>query len=249
MLKITNLEFSVLKNTKLEKKILNGLDLTAKTGEFLVIIGGNGAGKSTLFNVLSGFCFSDSGSISLDANDITTLEQNKRSKLVSIVMQDPKVSSMENMTILENMALAFCRSKKRSLRPFNNSNRRELFKQNLSQLNMGLENRLDELVSNLSGGQRQALSLCMALLGEAKLLLLDEICAALDPNMSELVMNLAYSIAKKKNLSTIMITHNMEHALRFADRLLVLSAGKVTKEFSKQELVHIKPQDLSLCIS
>ena len=160
-------------------------------------------------------------------------------------MQDPKVSSMENMTILENMALAFCRSKKRSLRPFNNSNRRELFKQNLSQLNMGLENRLDELVSNLSGGQRQALSLCMALLGEAKLLLLDEICAALDPNMSELVMNLAYSIAKKKNLSTIMITHNMEHALRFADRLLVLSAGKVTKEFSKQELVAMSPRELS----
>ncbi len=245
MLKITNLEFSVLKNTKLEKKILNGLDLTAKAGEFLVIIGGNGAGKSTFFNVLSGFCFSDSGSISLDANDITTLEQNKRSKLVSIVMQDPKVSSMENMTILENMALAFCRSKKRSLRPFNNSNRRELFKQNLSQLNMGLESRLDELVSNLSGGQRQALSLCMALLGEAKLLLLDEICAALDPNMSELVMNLAYSIAKKKNLSTIMITHNMEHALRFADRLLVLSAGKVTKEFSKQELVAMSPRELS----
>ena len=245
MLKITNLEFSVLKNTKLEKKILNDLDLTAKTGEFLVIIGGNGAGKSTLFNVLSGFCFSDSGSIYLDANDITTLEQNKRSKLVSIVMQDPKVSSMENMTILENMALAFCRSKKRSLRPFNNFKRRELFKQNLSQLNMGLENRLDELVSNLSGGQRQALSLCMALLGDAKLLLLDEICAALDPNMSELVMNLAYSIAKKKNLSTIMITHNMEHALRFADRLLVLSAGKVIKEFSKQQLAAMSPKEFN----
>jgi putative ABC transport system ATP-binding protein len=244
MLKITNLEFSVLKNTKLEKKILNGLDLTAKRGEFLVIIGGNGAGKSTLFNVLSGFCFSDSGTIYLEDENITTLEQSRRSKLVSIVMQDPKVSSMENMTILENMALAFCRSKKRSLVPFNNFKRRELFKQNLSQLNMGLEDRLDELVINLSGGQRQALSLCMALLGDAKLLLLDEICAALDPNMSELVMNLAYSIAKKKNLSTIMITHNMEHALRFADRLLVLSAGKVTKEFSKQELAFISAREL-----
>lgn len=248
MLKITNLEFNVYKNTILQKNILHQVDLSINNGEFAMIIGGNGAGKSTLFNIISGFLFADEGNISLNDKDITSFNKSKRSKLVSIVMQDPKVSTIENMTILENMALALTRSENRNLMPFFRNNRKEIFKQKLSLLNMNLENRLDDLVSNLSGGQRQALSLCMSLLGACELLLLDEICAALDPCMAELVMELSYKISKEQNLTTIMITHNMEHVLKFADKLFIMKNGTICQQINKQQLKNMQVIDLVKCI-
>ena len=244
MFKVIDLEFSVAKNTNLQKTILKNINFSINRGDFAMIIGGNGAGKSTLFNLISGFLFPDQGNIYLDNKNITNYDKAKRSKLISIVMQDPKISTIENMTILENMALALSRSEKKSLLPFSRKPRKEIFQEKLSLLNMGLENRLDDLVSSLSGGQRQALSLCMALLGDAELLLLDEICAALDPNMSELIMNLAYNIAKKQNLTTLMITHNMDHVLKFADKLLILKEQTVFKQVNKDQLKNINNIDL-----
>lgn len=245
MLSLRNIEFTFNKNSRLAQKILKGINFEVNNGDFVMLLGGNGAGKSTLLNILSGFLKADNGNIVLEQSDITNFSQSKKSKFVSLVMQDPKISTMEHMSIYENLAFASMRSKNRTLRPFFTKNREKIFKENLAVLNMGLEDRLDELVLNLSGGQRQALSLCMALLGECKLLLLDEICAALDPNIAEMVMNLTYEIAKRKKITSIMITHNMEHAIRFADKIIVLSDGKVLKEYAYEEIKNLTPGSLA----
>lgn len=245
MLKLENVDVTLGQNTKLERKILNQLNLNVKEGEFVVVIGGNGAGKSTLFNVISGFIRADSGKISIAEQDITSTSQTDRAKLVSKVMQDPKFGTIENMTILENMAFALKRGQKRGLQPFSSNERTQLFKEKLSMLNMGLENRLDDLVSNLSGGQRQALSIIMAMLQEYKILLLDEITAALDPATSEVIMELTNRIVREQKLTCIMITHNMEHAIKYGDRLVLLRDGAFIKEYDIAARAEMKAAELA----
>ncbi|XVN42621.1 MAG: ATP-binding cassette domain-containing protein [Candidatus Rickettsia vulgarisii] len=168
MLKLNNIEVTLGKNTKLERKILNQLNLNVKKEEFVVIIGNNGAGKSTLLNVISGFMRPDAREILIDRKNVTNIPQIHRANLVSKVMQDYKIGTIENITIFENMTFAFKRGQRRSFKFFSNKFRMELFQDKLRMLNMGLENRMDELVSNLSGGQRQALSLIMAILQDSK---------------------------------------------------------------------------------
>ncbi len=231
MLNLENIEVTLGKNTKLERKVLSKLNLSVKEGEFTVVIGGNGAGKSTMFNVISGFIKADSGKISISGQDITATSQIYRAKLVSKVMQDPKIGTIEKMTILENMAFALKRGQKRGLALFADKYRIERFKEKLRILNIGLENRLYDLVSNLSGGQRQALSIVMAMLQESNILLLDEITAALDPASSEAVMELTNRVVRGQKLTCIMITHNMSHAIKYGDRLLLLKNGAFIKEF------------------
>ncbi len=231
MLNLENIDVTLGKNTILERKILNTLSVNVKEEEFVIVIGGNGAGKSTLFNVISGFIKADSGKISILGDDITSTSQRYRSKLVSKVMQDPKLGTMENMTILENMAFAFKRGQKRGFRLFSHHERIKMFQEKLRVLNIGLENRLDDFVSNLSGGQRQALSIVMAMLQESKILLLDEITAALDPASSESIMELTHRIVRDEKLTCIMITHNMSHAIQYGDRLLLLKNGSFVKEY------------------
>ncbi len=230
MLDLQNINVTFAKGGKLERKILSNLNLKLNNGEFVVVIGENGAGKSTIFNIISGFLKQDSGKVIIDAKDVTLV--SKRAKLVSKVMQDPRIGTMENMTILENMAFAFKRGSMRDFLPFSNMATRELFKEKLFMLNMGLENRLDEVVANLSGGQRQALSLIMAILADSKILLLDEITAALDPKIAENVMKIAARIIKEEKRTCIMITHNMQQAIEYGDRLLVLKDGGFVKNFS-----------------
>jgi putative ABC transport system ATP-binding protein len=225
ILKDINVVFN--SSNKLERSVLNNLSLHVKTGEFVVVIGGNGAGKSTMLDVISGFLEPNSGRVIIDGKDVTNMPQIHRSALVAKVMQDPKIGTMGNMTIFENMAFAFKRGEKRGVMPFNRKHNRQLFRDKLQILDMNLEYLLDEMVCNLSGGQRQALSVIMSVLSDSKILLLDEITAALDPDSSDVVMQLIARIIKHEKLSCIMITHNMDHAASYGDRLLLLKNGSV----------------------
>ncbi|MFN7038268.1 MAG: ABC transporter ATP-binding protein [Alphaproteobacteria bacterium] len=235
MLILENIDLTLNKNSKLEYPIFKNLNLKVEKGEFIIIIGGNGAGKSTLLNIISGNLRPDSGKIKLDNRDYTGASQSLRTNFITKVMQDPKIGTIENMTIQENMALALKHGEKRGFSLAINSMRIELFKQKLSLLNLGLENRLNELVSNLSGGQRQALSLIMAIIINPKILLLDEITAALDPKATENIMELANKIVREESCTCIMITHNMKHAIKYGDRMLILKDGQLLKEYSNLE--------------
>ncbi len=227
MLKLQNINVTLAKNTKLQRPVLKDLNLTINTNEFLIVVGGNGAGKSTMFNVISGFIKPDSGDIILDKRNITTSSQSQRSKDIAFVMQDPRIGTMENLTIFENLSFALNRGKSRSLLPISKCYRKELFREKLALLEMGLENRLDETVTNLSGGQRQALSLIMAILTDAKILLLDEVTAALDPKSAKTIMNLTNKLIRQEKRTAIMITHNMSDAKKYGDRLVTLKDGYI----------------------
>ncbi len=245
MLKLTNIDLTLGKGSKLERPVLQKLNLSITPGEFVIVMGGNGAGKSTLFNVISGFLKPDAGQIILDGKDFTHTSQKCRAPWVAKVMQDPRLGPMENMTIFENMAFSFKRGQRRGLLPFSNRQRKTLFQEKLSMLHMGLEARLDECVSHLSGGQRQALSLIMAVISDSKILLLDEMCAALDPKMAETIMQLANTIIREEEKTCIMITHNIAHAIAYGDRLLILKEGKLMKEFQSLEKKQLTPSALA----
>lgn len=229
----------------MERQLLSDLNLTLKKGEFITLIGGNGAGKSTLFNVIAGFMQPDSGRIIVDQLDITNKPSYERAKDVSKVMQDPKMGTIEQMTIEENMSFAYLRGKSRGLFPHQSGKRRRFFAEKLAMLEMGLENRLDEYVENLSGGQRQALSLIMSILCDCKILLLDEITAALDPKTADQVMRIAARVITEEHLTAMMITHNMHHALEYGERTVLLAQGKLIKEFSQKEKQSLNPQLLA----
>lgn len=245
MLKLENIDLALWQGSKLERKILQKLNLTVNKGELIIVIGGNGTGKSTMLNVISGELTPTTGKIILDNEDITNIPQYKRSVNIAKVMQDPKVGTMENMTILENMAFAYMRGANRGFYVYNNTKREKLFQEKLSMLGMGLENRLNELVANLSGGQRQALSLIMAIIANSKLLLLDEITAALDPKMAESVLKIAIQIITEAKLTTIMITHNMTHAIQYGNRTLLLANGEFVKEFTYPDKSTLTPLTLA----
>ncbi len=235
MLILKNIHVTLGKTSTLERKVLNDLSLTATSGEFIVIIGENGAGKSTLFNVISGFLKPDAGQVILDGQDMLFMKRAAQSALVSKVMQDPRVGTMENMTVFENMAFAFKRGQRRGFMPFFSDSRRQFFHQKLEMLGMGLECFMDDLVGNLSGGQRQAISLVMSMLADSKILLLDEITAALDPGSSESIMELTSKIIKQEKRTCIMVTHNMNHAINYGDRLLLLKNGTFIAQYEGHE--------------
>ena len=227
---LKNIEKTFEKGTINENHVLRNLCLEIEDGEFVSIIGSNGAGKSTLMNVIAGVLFPDSGTVSLDGVDVTKDDVTKRSKDISRVFQDPKMGTATRMTIEQNMAIALKRGKSRSFSPGVKKEDRELYKTAL-----GLENRLKSSVEFLSGGQRQALTLVMSTLVKPKLLLLDEHTAALDPKTSAMVMKLTDKIVKKNNLTTVMITHNMEHAIEYGDRLVMLHEGHVVVDIKGEE--------------
>ena len=232
---LKNIEKTFEKGTINENHVLRNLCLEIEDGEFVSIIGSNGAGKSTLMNVIAGVLFPDSGTVSLDGVDVTKDDVTKRSKDISRVFQDPKMGTATRMTIEQNMAIALKRGKSRSFSLGVKKEDRELYKTSLEELGLGLENRLKSSVEFLSGGQRQALTLVMSTLVKPKLLLLDEHTAALDPKTSAMVMKLTDKIVKKNNLTTVMITHNMEHAIEYGDRLVMLHEGHVVVDIKGEE--------------
>ena len=218
-----------------ENHVLKGLDLQVEEGDFISVIGGNGAGKSTLMNILAGNLVVDEGDILLEGNSIKNTSVRKRAKDIARVFQDPKMGTASRLTIEENMAIAQRRGKSRGLGWGVREKDRELFREALKELNIGLENRLKVDTQYLSGGQRQALTLVMAALVKPKLLLLDEHTAALDPKTSEMVMELTQKIVESHDLTTLMITHDMEYALEYGSRTIMLDSGKIVMDLTGKE--------------
>jgi putative ABC transport system ATP-binding protein len=210
-----------------EKIAINGIDLHIPEGDFVTVIGSNGAGKSTLLNLVSGTVEPDAGEIYLDGNQVTRLPEHKRSQYLGRIFQDPLLGTAAAMTIEENLAMADLRGQRRGLRWGVAKSRRDFYRERLKMLNLGLENRLRESVSLLSGGQRQSLTLLMATLSLPKLLLLDEHTAALDPKTAQRVMELTDKIIRENNLTTIMVTHNMNQAIRYGNSMIMLHEGKI----------------------
>ena len=227
MLKIKGLYKVFKPGTVNEKVALRNIDLTLDEGDFVTVIGGNGAGKSTLLNCVAGVYPIDQGSILLDGTDITKMPEHKRAAFLGRVFQDPSAGVAPNMTILENMSMAYNKGN-----PFNLTwgiSRKNIsyFKDLLAEVNLGLENKLYNKVGILSGGQRQALSLIMAVMSKPKLLLLDEHTAALDPKTSETINEITGKIVSEFNMTTLMVTHNMNHAIKMGNRLFMMDQGKI----------------------
>ncbi|NEU03718.1 ABC transporter ATP-binding protein [Clostridium senegalense] len=244
MLKLKSINKGFNKGTINETSILNNFNLEINKGEYITIVGSNGAGKSTLLNIISGALELDSGNIFLEERDITNLKEHKKSKIISRVFQDPTKGTSPSMTILENLSLADNKGKKFGLSLGVNKKKIEEFKNHLSILNLGLEDKINTKVGMLSGGQRQALSLLMATLNTPKILLLDEHTAALDPKTSETIINLTNNIVKEKNITTIMITHNLNHAIEFGNRLLMMHRGETILDIGKIEKSNLTKNDL-----
>ena len=244
LLKIEDIHKTFEAGTVNENHVLKGLDLTVEEGDFISVIGGNGAGKSTLMNILAGGLQVDQGDILLERKSIKQTSIRKRAKDIARVFQDPKMGTASRLTIEENMAIAKKRGAKRGLSWGVKEKDREEFKTALKELNIGLENRLKVDTQYLSGGQRQALTLVMAALVKPKLLLLDEHTAALDPKTSEMVMELTQKIVESHDLTTLMITHDMNHAIAYGNRLIMLYQGKIVVDVKGEEKKNLTVEDL-----
>ena len=233
MLKLNHISKTFAPGTVNEKRALNDLSLHLAPGDFVTVLGSNGAGKSTMFNAIAGTFQPDSGTVILDVKDITRLPDYKRSKFIGRMFQDPLKGTAPNMTIEENLALAYLRaSKARSPFSMVSSAERKEFQEKLAQLGLGLEDRMDTVVGLLSGGQRQALTLLMATLVTPKLLLLDEHTAALDPATAEKVLALTKQIVAENAITCLMITHNVQSALQLGNRTIMMKDGQIVMELS-----------------
>ena len=244
MICLENIHVIFNSGTPLETHVLRGTHGKIETGEFVTMIGGNGAGKSTLMNVLSGDVSPMRGRIFLDNIDVTKQSTEERSALVSRVFQNPMEGTCPNLSIEENMALAYRRGQKRGFQLALDSERRKLFKESVRELGLGLEHRMKDPIGALSGGQRQALSLLMAILQPAKILLLDEHTAALDPKMAKIILALTEKLVAQHQLTALMITHSMQQALHVGTRTLLLHEGRVLKDIQGPERAQMSPADL-----
>ena len=245
MLTLTNVSKTFNPGTVNEKQALRNLSLHLDQGDFVTILGSNGAGKSTLFGAIAGSFPLDSGSITLDGTNITGQPDYKRSKVIGRLFQDPLKGTAPNMTIEENLALAYMRASSRHS-PFSMINKadRKDFRERLAQLDLGLEDRMDHPVGLLSGGQRQALTLLMATLVTPKLLLLDEHTAALDPATAEKVLELTQKIVAENEITCLMITHNIPSALALGNKTIMMNNGNIVMELAGDERVNMTTEKL-----
>lgn len=231
-------------NGEEETIALNHLSLTIQKGDFITIVGGNGAGKSTFLNALAGSFPLNSGKIIIGDTNITPLREHERARYISRVFQNAIHGTAPRMSVEENMGIALKKLKKRGLKKSVTLEQREQFRSALASLNLGLEERLNDEMGVLSGGQRQAIALLMATITLPELLLLDEHTSALDPKMQQNMMALTEKIINGNGLTTLMITHNVQDALRYGNRLIVLSKGTVIKEFNAEEKAKLSIQDI-----
>lgn len=229
MLELQNISKTFYPGTVNAKKALDGLNLRLEDGDFATIIGSNGAGKSTMFHAICGNFYVDEGSIFLDGKDMTYVKEHHRSKYIGHLFQDPMKGTAPHMSIEENLALAYLRASDGRGTFFGRITKREkeMFREKLALLDMGLEDRMKQPVGLLSGGQRQALTLLMATVVTPRLLLLDEHTAALDPATAEKVLNLTKQIVKEHQITCLMITHNMQSALDLGNRTIMMDAGHI----------------------
>ena len=244
MLDIQHISKTFNVGTVNEKRAVTDLSLHLDKGDFVTVIGSNGAGKSTLFNAVAGSFYVDEGRILLNGKDITFTREHDRSRVIGRLFQDPLRGTAPHMSIEENLALAYLRAAHGN--PFSRitAKDRELFRAQLAQLDMGLEDRLVQPVGLLSGGQRQALTLLMATMVPPELLLLDEHTAALDPKTADKVLQITEEIVARDNLTTMMVTHNMKHAIQYGNRLIMMDSGRVVVDIRGEEKKHLTVRDL-----
>ncbi len=241
MLTLSDIKMVFFKGTPDEKIALNGLSLDVNDGDFITIIGANGAGKSTLFNAIAGTYLTDEGRILLEGKDITAMPEHKRARFIGRLFQDPMKGSAPGMSIEENLALAAGHGGWLSTISKKDKN---LFREKLALLGMGLEDRMSQQVGLLSGGQRQALTLMMSTINPPKILLLDEHTAALDPGTAEKVLNLTTQIVNENKITCLMITHNMQSALELGNRTIMMDSGRVIYDVANEERNGLTVNDL-----
>lgn len=244
MLEIKNIYKTFNKGTVNEKRALNGIDLVLNDGDFCTVIGGNGAGKSTMLNAVAGVWPVDSGAIMIDGVDVSALPEHKRAPYLGRVFQDPMTGTVADMEIIENLAIAARRGKKRGLSWGVKKGEKEKYQRLLAEFDLGLEDRMTTKVGLLSGGQRQAITLLMATIQKPKLLLLDEHTAALDPKTAAKVLELSDKIISENHLTALMVTHNMKDAIAHGNRLIMLSDGKVILNISGEEKKNLTVDEL-----
>ena len=244
MLEINNIYKTFNAGTVNEKRALNGVNLKLNDGDFCTVIGGNGAGKSTVLNSIAGVWPVDSGEILIDGKDISGLPEHKRAPYLGRVFQDPMTGTVADMEIIENLAIAARRGKRRGLSWGVKKSEKDKYREMLKEFDLGLEDRMTTKVGLLLGGQRQAITLLMATIQKPKLLLLDEHTAALDPKTAKKVLDLTEKIVERDNLTTIMITHNMKDAINIGNRLIMMNEGKIIYDVSGEEKKKLTTADL-----
>ncbi|MBC8054507.1 MAG: ATP-binding cassette domain-containing protein [Sphingobacteriaceae bacterium] len=244
MLAITNLKKSFNKGKATEVMALRGINLEIKTAEFVVIVGANGSGKSTLLNSIAGRVLPDSGEVIIENTKVTRLAEHRRSKWIARVFQDPLSGTASELSILENFRLATLRTKPKLLNiGITAAFEKQVYDQ-VAQLGMGLEGKLHLPMGALSGGQRQALTLLMAVMDDVRVLLLDEPTAALDPRSAEMVMKIADKLISSYNLTAILITHNMKEAFTYGNRIIQMAEGKIVRDLNLPEKGNLSHTDL-----
>lgn len=244
MLDVKNLSKTFAPGTVNEHKALDNINLRLDDGDFVTIVGSNGAGKSTLFNMLCGTYAQDRGTILLDDLDISNMPEHKRAKYIGRVFQDPMKGTAPNMTIEENLALAYSRAGSSYLSLAVSNKKKKMFAEKLAAFDMGLEDRMKTKIGLLSGGQRQVVTLLMCTIVTPKLLLLDEHTAALDPMTANKVMKITNNIVKENNITTLMITHNMTQALKTGNRTVMMDSGNIIIDLSQKEREGMTVPDL-----
>ncbi len=235
MLELSNIYKTFNSGTIDEKVLFSGFNLTVSDGEFVGVIGSNGSGKTTMLNIISGDIASDSGKIVLDNTDLSGMKNFRRAQKIGRVFQNPSMGTCPSMTIWENMSIADNKAKTFGLSFGLNRKRKDFYRSQLELLGMGLENRLSTPAGSLSGGQRQALALIMATMSSPDLLLLDEHTAALDPKSSDTVMTLTEKIVREKNITTLMVTHNLRYAVEYGTRAVMMHDGDIIMDVSGEE--------------
>jgi putative ABC transport system ATP-binding protein len=245
LMKLRKVNKVFLRGSVDEVAALDNVRLDVGAEDFITVIGSNGAGKTTLLNVIAGvYPPEKGGQITINDRDVTRLSEHKRARFVSRVYQNPHTGTAAKMTIEENLSLAILRGQSRGLRIATNKKRRELFRTVLAQLGLGLEDRLSAMVGTLSGGQRQSLALIMATISKPSLLLLDEHVATLDPKTNRIVLELSEMIVQKEKMTTIMVTHNMEHALHYGNRLIMMHKGRIIVDIHQEKKSDLSVNDL-----
>ena len=223
-----------------EMCLFEDFNLTVEQGDFVSVVGSNGSGKTSMLNILCGSIPVEAGQILMQGEDISHMKEYKRNRKIGRVYQNPALGTCPSMTILENMSLADNKGNFYGLGKGINKNRKSHYQELLSQLNLGLENKLNVKVGSLSGGQRQAMALLMSTMTPIDFLILDEHTAALDPKTADLIMELTDKIVKQKNLTTIMVTHNLRYAVEYGNRLLMMHQGEAVMDLSAEEKQNIK---------
>jgi putative ABC transport system ATP-binding protein len=244
MINITNLRKVFNSGKPNQVNAVNGIDLKIKTEEFLVIVGANGSGKTTLLDMVAGSVFPSSGSIAIDDKDVTKLPDYKRSKWIARVFQNPISGTASDLSILDNFRLAAIRTRPKGLSIGINDVFKNQVKEKISTLGLGLENKIEQQMGTLSGGQRQALTLLMSVMDSCKVLLLDEPTAALDPRSAEVVMRTAEELIRDYRLTSILITHNLKDAYNYGNRIILMGEGQIQKDLDVNQKQALKQTDL-----